>query len=506
MITSVLSSWGALVIAGLVSIVLTPLLIGMLGDHQFGLWVLATSFLEYYGLLDFGLRTAVQRHVALSRGGNDRVALNEIFITSLAMTGVVVLVAAALSLVLAGIVPMLAPVRGSGLTMVRYLIVLLGLSTAITFATRILGAYLTGLQRFDLDNLGTSLMLLVRGTLIVVVLSQDYGILGCAGVTLFVSVVSMPAYLGLVRRADPQLTVRLHHVSWSRARQLMSYSLHAFLNLLGGHLRFYSDSIVIAWLIGVASIPYFNVASRLMEMYKSGLYAVTQPLMSRMSRLAGQNCIADMRELFLCGTRATALLTLLVGSIFWLHGRAILRGWVGSRFESSYPILMVLTVGYAIALVQSPSVALLFALGRHRALGWWTLAEGVLNAVVSVYGALHWGLIGVAVGTTVPMIVSKLTVQPWYALRVVGIGLGRYLTEALLRPVFACAAFLALAWFAFPIDAGAGRWETAQTILLEICVFAPLAYWIGLLPVDKQSIRALLERQILRLKQTRLSQ
>ena len=55
MIRSVLSNWFALVVNGLVSIALTPILIHGLGDFHYGMWILVASLVEYSSFIDMGL-------------------------------------------------------------------------------------------------------------------------------------------------------------------------------------------------------------------------------------------------------------------------------------------------------------------------------------------------------------------------------------------------------------------------------------------------------------------
>ena len=77
MLRSVLSNWVAMVLTGVISVALTPILIHGLGDFHFGMWVLVGSLIEYSSFIDMGLRTTLQRFIARFQGARDREALNE---------------------------------------------------------------------------------------------------------------------------------------------------------------------------------------------------------------------------------------------------------------------------------------------------------------------------------------------------------------------------------------------------------------------------------------------
>ena len=61
MLQNTISNWIGLVVVGLVSFALTPLLLHALGTVNFGIWIVVGSFVDYSGLLDFGIRTAFFR-------------------------------------------------------------------------------------------------------------------------------------------------------------------------------------------------------------------------------------------------------------------------------------------------------------------------------------------------------------------------------------------------------------------------------------------------------------
>jgi O-antigen/teichoic acid export membrane protein len=170
----------------------------------------------------------------------------------------------------------------------------------------------------------------------------------------------------------------------------------------------------------------------------------TGPQMPRMSELEGQGKDLELRQLFLRSTKGAAVFSLFIGSLLLVDGKEFLRLWLGERFVGSYGLLVALTIGYVPALAQWPSRNVLYAKGCHQPLGWWTLAEGAANLLLSVYWARKYGLLGVALGTTVPMLVVGLFIQPWYALRLIRIPLRQYAREALIRPLLGSGLFLAI--------------------------------------------------------------
>jgi len=490
MTKSILSNWGAMIVTGLVSFFLVPVIIHGLGDFRYGLWVLVGSFIDYGGLLDLGIRATLHRYVGRLRGAEDREGLQETVSTAFCIGWVTAAAAILLAAIVAVALPPLLNVPEASRAETRWLILLLGASLAVLFPTRILGACLCGMHRFDMYNLAAVFAVGIRATLIVIALHLEYGLSGVALATLISSVLWLTFNWILVRYSDPGLRLTFHAASRQRARELSGYSMFAFLGSAGDYLRLYTDSAVIGRTLGIALVTPFSVAARLMEYFRMTLVGVAGPLMPKMSEMEGRNDQHELRQLFLRSTRWTTLLSLFLGSLLVINGRAFLQLWLGTRFLASYPLLIILVTAYVVDLAQYPSTVALYAKGRHKALAVWTVAEGVANLALSVVLAYRYGLAGVALGTAIPMLATKVFVQPWYTLRVLELSLLDYGRAALLRPLMLFVCFLSLTWIM--VSRGAileGIPGLILAISWQSALFVLLAWRFGLSYSERQRLR-----------------
>jgi len=506
MVRSFLSQWLGLAVTGIISLVLTPILVHGLGSFYYGMWVLVGSVLDYYGLLDLGIRYTLQRFVSRYCGMGDRVALNETLATGLAGMVAIGGLLCALSFLFAAILPGFFGIAGTSRPIFQEVLILEGLSVSVIFPARLLGAYLCGLDRFDLYNAGLVATGALRAVLFVIVLRYGFGVLGIVWVTLGISILTLALNWRLVRWADQAVSLHWSLANWRRLREVAHFTVYVFLSSVGDQLRFYTDSIVIARFLAVALTTPFNVVTRLIEYYKYVFYPVTGPLTTSMSTLDGQNRRSDLQRLFLRSSKLTVLLGLLGSALLLLHGKAMLRLWVGKSFESSYALLVILIIGYLVTLGQLPSQTILYTLARHRALAWWTLGEGVANLGLSIYWATHhrfveqvvgpglpagyYGLAGVALGTAIPMFVVRTLIQPWYVLRVTRIAAIEYLRDVLIRPAIACGPFVAIAFLTRGPWMGSSLIHLATTVAWQTALFAALGYALALGGSDRRLIRA----------------
>jgi O-antigen/teichoic acid export membrane protein len=485
MTRSILSNWFGLVVLAACNLLLTPLMIHHLGAVDFGVWVLAGSVLDYYGLLDLGMRSAMFRYVALYRGSEQREEVDRTFTSALFLVSATAAFICVLSVGVAFGLPHFMSLRDFSPDRFSTLLLLLGISVAIMFPTRMLATYISAHQRWDLYNAAGIAAMITRAIGIVIVLKMGYGILAIAIVTVVVSVLSIGQHVIFLRFADPLVSVSTRLISGKRIRDLFAFSMRSLLISVGDYLRFYSDSVVIAAVLNVGLVTPFNVATRLIECFKSVVIAAGGPVLGTMTELDGANQKKELRELLLRSTRLLGLLSIVGGGLLLVNGKALLRIWVGTDLVSAYSIVAVLAIGYTINLVLHPTLLIVIAKGVHGPLGWWSIAEGIANIGLSIVWGKSHGLLGVAMGTVVPMLVIKLIIQPWYALRASEMTVWEFLTRGLGRPLVVGVLFGVAAT---TIASGT---ETSlplfvMTVAAQAVIFCAATWFFGLTRIERQ--------------------
>ena len=483
------STWAGLIINGVVGILLTPVLVHGLGPFYYGLWILVASVLDYYGLLDMGMRYSLQRFTARYGGANDRQALNETFMTGIAVS---VWICAAVFLV-GGVLMIFLPgffkLHGQSVTLFRVLLGYQGITLALSFPARIMGAYMCGLRRFDLYNGLASTQGILKGIIFWLVIRMHGGINGIAIAQLGIAALIMVLSWIATRHTDPGLQVNWKYTNWERTKELASFSFFVFLNDVGDRLRFFTDSIVISHVLTVALITPFNVVGKLMEIFKMAFYPITGPLTTEANALEGQKKDEAIKLLFLRSTRVCCLLSMAVTMILVTHGRDLLRAWMGEGFATYYPLLLILTIAYCVTLMQSPSTILLYVKSRQKMLGSWTLAEGLMNLGLSIYWARQYGLIGVALGTAVPMFIIRLGLQPFYTLHVLGVSWSEYVRKSFLRPFAAVGIAYVVARFTGLLSPAASRLGLFTMLCMLGLLFAILTYWVAFGADERRALK-----------------
>lgn len=130
---------------------------------------------------------------------------------------------------------------------------------------------------------------------------------------------------------------------------------------------------------------------------------------------------------------------------FIVRGQSFLGLWMGPSYAGpSGQVLTILSVALSFAAARQVVAGATIGLNRHRLLVPFYLTEGVINLGLSLYWVRVWGIEGVALGTTVPNLVTTTLVIPWVLRRLLGTRLRDLWGRIWLRPISAMIPFTAV--------------------------------------------------------------
>ncbi|HPS02552.1 MAG TPA: oligosaccharide flippase family protein, partial [Candidatus Sumerlaeota bacterium] len=322
-------------------------------------------------------------------------------------------------------------------------IALLGATVAISFLETVFSVALLAYEMFFLNNLFVILSTLFRSGLIVLYLKLDLGLVGVGYAHLAGISLEMLGCLLVCRKKLPAVQVRLAGIKKDVFFDLISYGAATCLLTLSILLRVNMDSFVITKWINIESVGVYGVAALLIRQFDNLINTGIGVLSPRFSALDGAEDYGRMRSLFQTSMFISAALAGGIAMGLIVLGGQFIRFWVGPEYYPAVPVLWVLTFAYAIALAQDPSVKVLYATNKHRAFALATLVEGGINLVLSILLAKQYGILGVAIGTMIPMILCKLTFQPFYVSKILGISVLTYWKPTLIPLLLAGVGILA---------------------------------------------------------------
>jgi O-antigen/teichoic acid export membrane protein len=354
---------------------------------------------------------------------------------------------------------------------------MLGAATAIGFPLRLYTGVLTSYLRYDLIAYFSIGRAVLSATAIYYVLALGFGITAVAAVSVVASFLQNGATYGACRIIYPQVRVVSFRFDAPKTRMMFDYGWKTFVCQLGDIVRFRLDAFVIAAFLNVGLLTPYSIGLRLVEGFCQLLLNSVGMMLPVFSQYEGRGDQGAIRSALLMTTRVSAFLSAFVGLSVIFYAPALIRRWMGPGFESSAVVAAILCVGFILELPQSPGIQLLYGLSKHEYYAALSVGEGVLNLALSLILLRRFGMYGVALGTTVELVLVKLSVQPVYICRAVQLPVRVYLVDVILGTLAKTALPLGLFFFAIRGFVLADYGRIGACLAVQCLVFAPIAYF-----------------------------
>jgi O-antigen/teichoic acid export membrane protein len=451
---NIAGSWFGIGADAITGLILTRLILHAVGAESFGLWVLASGLLGYYGLLDMGTRNGIIRYVARHNAQKDFTSLSSVVSTALA--GYLAIGAAVLVLSLSAawrLDHLFAFHTARELYEGRVLVITLGVGAAVGFPLSAFGGTLEGLEQFVQIGVVQATASVTRAIAVVIALQLGYGIVAVGVLTVAFNVAAGLFNAVYVVRHVPQLTFARQGVRRDTLRTLAGFGLVTFWVAVANRLRFESDSFVIGRMIGLDMIAVFAIGARIIAYTTevvAAMASVFTPALSSAHAVGDRERVASMT---LTGNHLSSVLAFPFCAVLIFFGRQLISLWVGAQYEASYGVLVILCVPMSLYISQFGSTRMLYGVGQHRTLARILFAEGAANLALSIALAPRYGIRGVAMGTAIPLAATALVVLPMISCRAIGSSISRYWSTAQLPALVAVlplVAFFALARTVWP--------------------------------------------------------
>jgi O-antigen/teichoic acid export membrane protein len=430
-------------------LVLLSTAVRVLGNEQVGIWVIINSLLGYANLLDSGIHNSVVKFVAEKyvKEEEDQNELNSLVSTFLGMYCVIggVVLVGVLFLVqfFYEIFRIPAPMVEQG----NLALLVAGIGLALSFPLSVFSGVLCGLQRYDLFHISVAISALISSVLGVVLLLVGVGMVSLAIAYVVSGLVLNVISMAAVRREVPQLRLAGRFFNLCMLRHVIEYSLHIFVITIAVQISYRSYALVIGLFLDKGSVTQYEIALRLNDLIRSIPYRLVNPLLSAASSLHGSGNQRALHRLLTRTTRYALELIMPFCVVGIVLGDPLIRIWMGQEYAMSSAVLLLLLIATLASTAQSPAAVIVQGMGQPGAISWVGVLDSLANLGMSILLVRPLGLIGVALGTLVPIVLSNLLLVIPIVCRKVGLGVGKFVRNALLLPTLLgvigmCALFL----------------------------------------------------------------
>lgn len=483
---NLLSGWLAMVVDVVIAFSLTPFIVAQLGIAAYGLWSLAVNVIGYLGLIDLGMRGSVGRYINHYLARKDYKALNEVIGTAVTVLLVLGFIALLTSSVVAAQFTAIFPKTPLDFAQdINFILPMMAAGLLLAFLNAILTNLLMAREKLYLSNGMGILISLIRAAATVVVLRNDGGLVGLAGVTVSAAMLQFIILFGLVHGVYRDIVIRWFNFSLERLLEIARFGSAVFAARTISTMTVDAAPFIGMWTLGPEAVGVYSLALTLVQNGKRLIDQAGTAIYPSVVKSAALRDYANLRNLYLRYMRVTLPIGGLVFTGMAVFATDFLRLWVGEGFAYGGNAVAILALGYLMVQFGSTGAVSLQSLDRVDL----TLKIGVAEATTAVgfmlllSGPMGLGIMGLALGTALPLTVSATLIYPALSNRIIGEGL----ITALLREVIRALLVLSATGLVF---LGVHRYFAATDWIrfftaVGICtlLYLPAGAWLaGILP------------------------
>jgi O-antigen/teichoic acid export membrane protein len=442
---NIATNWLGFVVNAGVTLLLTPFVLAHLGTARYGVWILTSSLIGYYGVLDLGLRAGVTQHLTQFIARREFRAASETLSSAVAAFGGFAALLAGLSFAAAFLAPRLFAIDAHLADEAFWCILVVGIGTAVQYALCPFASVFAAAQRFDLASYIGMGSRLFTAAGIVLVLNLGYGLVGVSIVACAANILDYTVRWRVALRIVPELVVAREFAGMARLREVFSFGIWNFLITLNRFAYQHLPNIIIAALLAVTAVGYYSLATGLLLQMGLILSPIGQVLYPAAAALHAQEDRAGVLRLYHDGSRLVMLAMIVVVLIAGFWAEDFYRLWVGPQFVSgaTYPsvalLMRILIISIATTFVSNVGAQVLVGAGHVRVVAISLIFGSAISLGLALALIQPLGLIGVAIGTVTASIVVDLIAIPLIVQRKLGFGVLDFLRRACARPaLFAC--------------------------------------------------------------------
>ena len=430
----------AIIAETVIGLLMLPFNLSHLGTAEYGLWVLLGSITVHFSVLDLGYGGALVKFMAQYRAHRDARAINEIASTLFFVFSAIGLVAYGVAVIVAFNLGHVFKITPEQAQTGKWILMIIAIHISLNFPFSVFGGIISGFQRYDANNMVAIASSIAVAVVNAAVLLAGYGIVALVAATTCVRIIAYLIYRSNAYRIFPELQIRMSLFRRSRLREVTGFSIYSSIIDWANKLNYQLDELVIGAFIGSSAVAVWAPAERIItgtQRLTNQLNGVLFPVI--VDSDASQQKLR-LQQILLQGTRLSLVMVVPIAAALILLADPLIHAWLGPKkapaMAGAVPVIQILAVAVAIRVGNATGNTILKGAGEHRMLAFVNLATGLANLAMSVLLIHRYGLVGVAVGTLIPIAFTAFFVLYPASCRRVGLPVTDALTQAVLPAVW----------------------------------------------------------------------
>ncbi|WP_417847286.1 oligosaccharide flippase family protein [Thalassoglobus sp.] len=412
---NILAGWAAHLVTVMIGFFLMPYILGTVGESQYGAWVFINAVAGYSGMIYGGFGATICRYVSDLSARKEWTRLNQFVSSIQSVYFVTAIIALLVTACFAWGAGSLNKWDSLSLMEIRLSILIVGGTIALGMIGSVYGGVLIGMQRLDIKRSIEVGIGITRLVLVLLCLQQQYGLITLALIFLAVTLAEHLISAVIAYRLIPTLSIAPWNTRKDVLQECFGFSAFNAIALVAEYLIFFTDTVVIGLILGPIAVVPYQIGLRIAQMIQIPIAQIGEAILPKAGELHAKQGSHELGKIVAKGMGVAFLLSggFFIGATYF--GEMLIQTWIGKHYPSSALVMAILVGAQMVALPMVVTRKALLGTGQVRLPAFIDIAEAAFNLILSLILIQYWGIVGVAIGTLIPIVLIELFVFLPYA-------------------------------------------------------------------------------------------
>ena len=424
-------SYLTIIVQCLTGVIYTPIILSLLGQSEYGVYSLCTSFSGYLTIFNVGMNAAFVRFYVQTKSNDENKLpdLNGLFAK-------IFMVLAGLSLLIGFIISWKAKwffgnrISADEYHLLKELFLILSFTTCVTAINCIFSSLIIANEQFIFGKLVNMVQIVLAPIITVPLLISGYGSSSIFVIKLLL-IILVTVFNSGYCFFKLKVKFKLNAFDKVLLKNILVFAGAIVVQSIMDQLNWQVDKFVLAWTSGTTEISIYSVGSTLNSYFITIAGAMSGVFIAEINRLVAYEKLKELSDLFIKTSRIFALLVFLIMSGYCIFGRPFILRWAGEEYEVSYYVGLLLMLPVTASLTMGLGQDIMRAKNVHKLQIFINIAVTLCNFIVSIPLAMKFGAVGSALGTFLCEIIICIIVQSIYYNNVGKLNIKAYYKEML---------------------------------------------------------------------------
>lgn len=421
------------VVGFVAGLLLFPFIVSHVGKEVYGAYLLVMTFIGYFGVLDFGVGAAIPKYVAESMGKGDLKRAGKIINASLFFYTIIGFLVAISLLILSFYFDRIFNIGPTNVIIMRQLFWVSAGASLLIWPGRTFDSVLYGLQRFDWLAMSNIASIILTGISAYFIFTYRLGMVWFVALFYFFIILRCLVSYIIVRYYTLKTTICLPYFDKETSKTIFSFSFFLFLSAVLSLLIFNFDSFVIGAFASVSAVTLYGVGYGLQQGFRSINSLMMGPILPASAELEGKNEQDKQKELLFKGTKYVTMIFVPGVIITIIFAKLFINNWMGPGFTASILPAQVLIAFWMFGSTINIGANLATAKGYAKVFFKINLLNALLNVSLSLSLVRPLGILGVVLGTTIPMVLVDFPLSLYQILKIMKVSFKDFFNLAIKK-------------------------------------------------------------------------